>query len=124
MNMNAQSPWWDIGHAVGQVLVGKNAFTCDGDRPIPLAVRLEGSNLPITQAEIVLEDWEGSLEHLTGDVPGRLNDQESPALFLRKAEEVLHVSGEQAILHASHQLTDGVARNEEFKNILLAIISH
>lgn len=123
VNMSAQSRWWNISHAVGQALVVKDAFACDGDEPIPCAVRLEGSDRPITQAEIMVEDWQGSLEHIRGDVPGQLSDQGSPALFLRKAQEVLHVSGEKALVTASQQLSEGVAPNEDLGNVLLTLIS-
>ena len=122
VNMSAQSAWWNINHAVGQALVSKDAFACDGDAPIPCAVRLKGSDRPITQAEVIVKDEQGVLERLTGNVPGQLNGQESMALFRRKANDVLHVSGEKALVSASTQLTKGVERNEDLGLVLSALI--
>lgn len=121
VNMSAQTSWWNINNAVGQALITKDAFACDGDVPIPCSVRLKGSDRPITQAEIIVEDEQGVLERLTGEVPGRLTDPHTLALFLRKARQVLHVSGEKAVVTATNQLTKGVARNEDLRKVLLAL---
>lgn len=121
VNMSAQSSWWNINHAVGQALITKDAFACDGDVPIPWVVRLKGVDHPITHAEIDVMDEQVVLERLTGDAPGGLTDLDSPALFLRKAAEVLGVSGEMALVTARNQLTKGVARNEDLEKQLVSL---
>lgn len=122
--MNSDEAWWNVAQAVGRSLETRDPFACDRLTDLSYEVNVHGAKLPIDRATILLETMDGSRVEVSGEVPGRLDDESTRELFSRKAHDVLAVSGQEALSSAAALLRDGAAAGEGTRNWMPKSIGH